>query len=92
MPQLAKNTWRRRAMDTDFGQAPSDQESVVNIVKREAEEEWRDERLPLPMLDDCAREAVDALWLSQVKTFVPLLALRRVRACARAGTCDCDDW
>jgi hypothetical protein len=79
-------------MDNYFAQVRSDQESIIALVLREAEDEWEDHHLPSPMLDHCAREAVDALWVSEVKTFVPLLALRRVRACARAGTCDCDDW
>ncbi len=79
-------------MDNYFAQVPSDPENIVALVMREAEEEWRDQQLPAPMLDRCAREAVDVLWDSQVKTFVPLFALRRVRSCVRAGTCDCDDW
>ena len=43
------------------------------------------------MLDDCVREAVSRVWDSAVPTFVPLLALRHVRCCIRAGTCDCGD-
>jgi len=79
-------------MENPFAQVPSDPESIVALVMREAEEEWQDQHLPTPMLDHCVREAVDGLWDSQIKTFVPLFALRRVRACVRAGTCDCDDW
>lgn len=79
-------------MDTYFAQAPRDPDSVIALVTREAEEEWRDHHLPAAMLDRCAREAVDRLRDSQIKTFVPLLALRRVRCCVRAGTCACDDW
>jgi hypothetical protein len=44
------------------------------------------------VLDHCVREAVESLRDSHLTTFVPLLALRRVRACIRAGTCDCDEW
>lgn len=79
-------------MDNVFAQISSDPESIVALVTREAAEEWRDEHLPPPLLDRCAREAVNGLWVSQIKTFVPLLALRRVRSCVRAGTCDGDDW
>jgi hypothetical protein len=79
-------------MSTYFATVPSDRESVVALVKREAEEEWQDARLSPRGLDSCAREAVESMRESQVATFVPLLALRRVRACIRAGTCDCDDW
>ena len=79
-------------MDNYFAQVPADAEAIVGLVKREAEEECSDERLPPPELDRCVREAVDGLWDSRIKTFVPLFALRRVRGCIRAGTCDGDDW
>lgn len=39
-------------------------------------------------LEGCVVEAVAALRNSRVTAFVPLLALRRVRCCIRAGTCD----
>lgn len=79
-------------MNTFFAPVPNDPESVVALVRREAAEECRDDRLPPRILDHCAREAVDSLRDSRLTTFVPLLALRRVRACLRAGTCDCDEW
>jgi hypothetical protein len=79
-------------MNTYFASVPSDQESVVALVTREAAEECQDDRLPPLVLDSCVREAVASLRGSHVTTFVPLLALRRVRACIRAGTCDCDEW
>jgi hypothetical protein len=79
-------------MDNYFAQVPDDRESIVTLVMREVEEEWRDEQLSFLSLDHCVREAVDILWQSEVKTFVPLLALRRVRSCIRAGTCNSDDW
>jgi hypothetical protein len=75
-----------------FAPVPNDQEGIVALVKREAEEECRYEQLSPLVLDTCVREAVDTLRGSHLTTFVPLLALRRVRACIRAGTCDCDDW
>ena len=79
-------------MNAYFKSIPSDQESVVALVTREAAEECRDDRLPPLVLDSCVREAVESLRGSHITTFVPLLALRRVRACIRAGTCDCDEW
>ena len=79
-------------MNTYFTPRPNDQESVVALVIREAKEECSDDLLPPLVLDACVREAVESLRGSQVTTFVPLLALRRVRACIRAGTCDCDEW
>jgi hypothetical protein len=79
-------------MNTCFATVPSDPERVAALVKREAAEECRDGRLPPRILDHCVHEAVDSLRDSRLTTFVPLLALRRVRACIRAGTCDCDEW
>ena len=79
-------------MNTYFASDPNDQESTISLVAREAQEECRDDRLPPLVLDSCVREAVESLRGSHITTFVPLLALRRVRACIRAGTCDCDEW
>jgi hypothetical protein len=75
-----------------FASLPTDQDSVVALVTREAKEECRDDLLPPQVLDACVREAVDSLRDSRLTTFVSLLALRRVRACIRVGTCDCDEW
>ncbi len=75
-------------MDNSFAQVPTGAEAIVALVRREAAEESVDGRLPPPALDRCVREAVFALWDSPIKTFVPLLALRRVRCCIRTGTCD----
>jgi hypothetical protein len=71
---------------------PPREDSVVALVKREAEDECRDEQLSPLVLDRCVREAVDQYRGSRVTTFVPLLALRRVRSCIHAGSCDCDSW
>ncbi len=79
-------------MDRYFAQVPADAEVVVGLVRREAAEECSAGHLPPPELDRCVREAVGELWGSRISTFVPLLALRRVRCCIRAGTCECDDW
>jgi hypothetical protein len=79
-------------MNTSFAPIANDQESTIALVTREAQEECQDGGLPPLVLDHCVREAVDSLRGSHITTFVPLLALRRVRACIRAGTCDCDEW
>ena len=71
---------------------PPTEDRIVALVKRETEEERQAAQLSPLVLDRCVREAVDRYRGSQVTTFVPLLALRRVRSCIRAGTCDCDDW
>ena len=69
-----------------------DEESIVALVKREAADEWERKRLSSLTFDPCVREAVDQYHGSHIMAFVPLLALRRVRSCIRAGTCECDDW
>ena len=79
-------------MDNVFAAVPSDPEAIVALVRREAAEECLDDQLSPPELDRCVRDAVEGLWDSRSKTFVPLLALRRVRCCVRARTCECDDW
>ena len=42
-----------------------------------------------PELDDCITETVTTLAKGNVAGFVPLLAIRHVRCCIRAGSCDC---
>lgn len=66
-------------------------ESVVASVLRSVRADSDSVRLPGTMLEGCAREAVARLWDCPVKIYVPLLALRRVRCCVRAGCCDCGD-
>jgi hypothetical protein len=80
-------------INNPFEKVPDDLESVVAIIKREAVEECEAGSCPVFWaLDDCTRDAVSTLWDSRVKTFVPLLALRRVRSCIRAGTCETTEW
>lgn len=75
-----------------YGHIPNDAESVVALVKREAAEECAPGACLIhSVLDACARDAVSELWDSRIKSFVPLLALRHVRCCIRAGRCDCGD-
>jgi hypothetical protein len=78
-------------MDNHFAHVPTDAESPIAVVMRQAEEECLDDQLPPLALDRCVREAVVGLRGSRITTYVPLLALRRVRCCVRARTCDCDD-
>ena len=75
-----------------FAPMPNDHDSVVALVTREAREECGEDQFPPLSLDSCVSEAVQSLHGSRLTTFVPLLALRRVRSCIRAGTCDCDEW
>ena len=69
----------------------TDPESIVSLVRREAEEECPDDHVFAPELDRRVHDAVVELSDSRIKTFVPLLALRRVRGCVRARPCDSED-
>lgn len=75
-----------------FGQPPTSQQAVIDRVRREAREECEPGSCAVAaVLDACVESAVLALWGSRIKVFVPLLALRQVRCCIRAGTCDCGE-
>ena len=78
--------------DGPFAQVAKGMPAVIDLVRREARDECVDDRLPAPVLDACVSDAVARLWESRIKTFVPLLTLRRVRRCIRTGTCDGDEW
>ena len=77
-------------METNvFAQTSDEIETIIATVRRAAAEECQPGRCALaPMLDRCVQETVSDLWSSRVRTYVPLLALRRVRGCIRAGRCD----
>ena len=63
-------------------------EELVSIVVRAAREECSEgECLVHPVLEACAVAAVNRYWQSRIHAFVPLLALREVRDCIRAGSC-----
>ena len=80
-------------MDSPFATQPTTPDGIVAQVSRRADEECAGDSCRIgPQLDACVRDAVDAVWDGRVKTFVPVLALRRVRACIRAGTCDGDEF
>jgi hypothetical protein len=77
-------------MEYLLSQSASDPAAAIERVRREATATCPPDLAP--MLDDCVRQAVEELRNSRVKTFVPLLALRRVKCCLRAGTCDTDEY
>lgn len=79
-------------MDNVFAKISDDPDVIIREVRRRAAEECLDEQLAADALDRCVHDAVTELWGSEVKTFVPLLALRRVRFCLQAGTCDCEEF
>ncbi len=80
-------------IENPFAYVSDDVEDIIALVRREATEECAPGAcLVHSVLGTCARDAVSALWWeSRIKTFVPLLALRQVRCCIRAGRCDCGD-
>jgi hypothetical protein len=67
-------------------------DGVVALVARSVLESAPDGvALRAREFDLCVRDAVTDLWESPIKSFVPLLAARRVRCCLRAGTCACGE-
>ncbi len=77
---------------SQFAVAEIDMNEIVKLVENQARDECRDDTCPVfGMLSACSEQAVNELWDSTVKTFVPLLALRQVRSCIRNGQCP-DVW
>ena len=74
-------------MSDVLSSSPGDSELIIELVRRVGREECAADHPLSEGLEECVRESVHALAASQIKTFVPLLALRRVRACLRAGHC-----
>jgi hypothetical protein len=65
-------------------------DGIIALVTRVAQEECADNACSIsPVLDDCVHDAVTQFSGSRITAFVPLLALRHVRCCIRAGRCDC---
>ncbi|MGD9711139.1 MAG: hypothetical protein AB7V46_03625 [Thermomicrobiales bacterium] len=76
-------------IENPFGDRARDIQSTVALVVREATEECDSAACPVHfVLEHCAQQAVERLWGSRIKTFVPLLALRDVRGCIQTGSCD----
>ncbi len=72
--------------------APADPDAMLALVKHQVSHEWEEGGLSPERLDRCVGEAVATVSVGRVATFASVLALRRVRACVRAGTCDGDDF
>ncbi len=62
-------------------------QQMIDRVRRTALTEL--DGATFPDLDECVTETVTTLSRGNVSGFVPLLAIRHVRCCIRAGTCDC---
>lgn len=61
------------------------------LVRHQASQEWEDGGMSPDLLDRCVGEAVAVVSAGPVATFASVLALRLVRACIRARTCDGED-
>lgn len=69
------------------GQPDGAVQAMIDRVRRTALMEL--DGATFPDLDDCVIGAVTTLSQGNVAGFVPLLAIRHVRCCIRAGSCDC---
>ena len=63
---------------------------VEQMVQRLARERCPEGVCPVePVLAKCVHDAVSGLWAtSRITGYVPVLALRQVQDCIRAGTCE----
>jgi hypothetical protein len=63
---------------------------IERMVQRLAREECPDGVCPIePVLQSCVHDAVEHLFsASKITGYVPVLALKQVRDCIRAGTCE----
>ena len=65
---------------TPFAEVPPEPEPVIALVREQLERECAEGRCPPDEgLDRLVEGAVLELWDAPIKTFVPLLALRRAR-------------
>jgi hypothetical protein len=66
--------------------------AVAELVLREAQEECLPGSCPVaPFLERCVAESVEGLLDARITSHLHIFALRRIRCCIRAGTCDCGD-
>ncbi len=63
---------------------------VEAMVQQLARERCPDGVCPIePVLQQCVRDAVHSLWHeSRITGYIPVLALKQVQDCIRAGTCE----
>ena len=63
---------------------------MEQLVQQLARESCPDGACPIePVLQQCVHDAVISLWQgSRITGYVPVLALKHVQDCIRAGTCD----
>ncbi len=73
--------------ETSFEQTDDAGRSMIDRVRQAALVEI--DGASFPGLESCVTNAVTALSTGTVGGFVPLLAIRHVLCCIRAGSCDC---
>jgi hypothetical protein len=77
-------------MESPFLHLPSEHRAIAELVFRAASEECPPEScLVAPFLEKCVSDSVEAFLDVPVTSHVQIFALRHVRCCIRAGTCDC---
>jgi hypothetical protein len=73
-----------------FLHLPTEHRVIDDLVFRNAQEECESGACLLaPFLEQCVAESVEALLDARMTSHLHMFALRRVRCCIRAGTCDC---
>ena len=79
-------------MENRFPHLPIEHRGVAELVYRNALEECGPASCPVsPILERCVSESVESLLDARVTNHLSIFALRRVRCCIRAGTCDCGE-
>ena len=77
---------------TAFPHLPIEHRTVAETVHRAVREECEPGTcLVAPVLERCVVQAVEELLDARITSHLHIFALRRVRACIRAGTCDVGD-
>jgi hypothetical protein len=79
-------------MESRFQHLPTEYQAIAELVYRSAQEECAPGACPVaPFLERCVAESVERLLDARITSHVNIFALRRVRCCIRAGTCDCGE-
>ncbi len=77
-------------MLSPFQHLPTEHRAIAELVYRAAREECAPGACPVaPFLEHCVSEAVEAFLGAPITSHIQIFALRHVRCCIRAGTCDC---
>lgn len=75
-------------MESPFNVISDDPWDLMERIRGQAGEVCPPGCCPLePMLDDCIHQAIEEIWDSRIRAFVPLLVLRQVMSCIESGSC-----